>query len=153
MSTTLEPTTLESFGQTADALGVWLSGHAFVVILAVALPLGLIVLFVNIRRDSAQTAGRVLKVVTSAGSMVTALIPLLPLVARASWGATGAISAPPSCIQQLAKTGCAQSITAYSSLFARQSVPYSTLLAVAVLCLFFAALVWLITALRDAFKA
>lgn len=143
---------LESWGQLAELAGSWLSAHTFIAILLVAGPLAIVVLVFNFRRESTETVGRTLKVLMSAGSTVVALTPLLPLVARASRGATGALPPVPHCVDSLLTSPCKESVDTYSSLFLREAVPYSTLLAVAVLCFFFAALVWCVTAVRDAFK-
>jgi len=148
----MNPGIFEPWGTLVDTIGTWLSTYALLVITVLSVFLAILIYVPNRNADSAQTYGRIAKVVMSAASAVTALTLLLPFVARALWGtASSSQPAPPACFAEIAGA-CSENLSQYLATLSRTTVPFSTLLGVSVLSLFLAAFVWFLTAIRDAFK-
>jgi hypothetical protein len=82
--------TLESWGKMAEEAGKWFANYTLLVVIISSVLLAIIIYIPNRNSDSAQTYGRIAKVVTSAASAITALTLLLPFVARALWGSANA---------------------------------------------------------------
>jgi hypothetical protein len=148
----INPGIFEPWGTLVDALGTWLSTYALLVIIVLSVLLAILIYVPNRNNDSAQTYGRIAKVIMSATGALTALTLLLPFVARALWGtASSSQPTPPPCFAEIAPA-CGENLSQYLAVLSRTTVPVSTLLGVSVLSLFLAAFVWFLTAIRDAFK-
>ncbi len=139
-------------GNVADICARWLSDHSLLVVFILGIILAIIVYAANHKSEHAEIYGRIIKVITSAVGAISALTLLLPFVARALWGTSDNIQpAPPECLSLIPST-CNINLTQYLELKSHNTVPFSTLLGVAVLILFLAATVWFLGALRDALK-
>jgi hypothetical protein len=128
-----------------------LSSHAFLAILIIAVPLGIIVVLVNIGRDVHRTAGRIANVIMSIAGAVTAVAALLPFALRA----TLEKQTPPILPECIGPTEspCFAAVQDYLSKISHDFVPYSDFLGASVLFSCFAALLWLSVATRNAFKS
>ena len=148
----LDPAFLGGLGNDVDQVGQWLAKYPLIVLLPLSVLAAVSIYFKNRAKSSAETYGLIAKAVGSGASLLTSLILLLPLVARALWGtATGTPPSVPACLAA-SKLPCNAEIAQYLNLLSRSTVAMSTLLGVAVFLAFLASIVWFIASIRDAFK-